>query len=276
MFASVALGARVDGAEARLTESVVRAVIASEPMSRAFVETTAGGVAAYAGPSSPMSKMIGMGFDGVPSSEWLADVEERFVERRAPLQAEVSTLADPAVVALLGARGYVLRGFENVSGRAIDPADRDVPDDDVRVEEMTNDSAEEWIDTAITAFQHPDAEGVPADELPARDVLEAALRPWTKAGGFRRYWATLEGRRAGVATLRIDAGVAQLCGAATLPAFRRRGVQGALLKRRLADGARAGCDLAVVTTQPGSSSQHNVQRRGFALLYARAILVKER
>ena len=36
-----------------------------------------------------------------------------------------------------------------------------------------------------------------------------------------------------------------------------------------------GCDLAVVTTQPGSKSQENVQRRGFELLYTRAVLVLE-
>ena len=40
----------------------------------------------------------------------------------------------------------------------------------------------------------------------------------------------------------------------------------------VADAALAGCDLAVVTTLPGSKSQQNVQRHGFALLYTRAIL----
>jgi len=70
-------------------------------------------------------------------------------------------------------------------------------------------------------------------------------------------------------------GVAQLAGAATAPAHRRRGVQSALLSARLADAASGGCDVAVVTTQPGSKSQQNVQRRGFDLLYTRAVLVKQ-
>jgi len=52
-------------------------------------------------------------------------------------------------------------------------------------------------------------------------------------------------------------------------------VQTALLARRLADAASAGCDLAVVTTQPGSPSLRNAQRRGFAVLSARAVLVRE-
>jgi hypothetical protein len=51
-------------------------------------------------------------------------------------------------------------------------------------------------------------------------------------------------------------------------------VQSALLRARLADAAARGCDLAVVTTDPGSKSQQNVQRAGFALMYSRAILVR--
>ena len=75
--------------------------------------------------------------------------------------------------------------------------------------------------------------------------------------------------------MRITHGVAQLTGAATVPSARRRGVQAALLAARLDDAAAAGCDLAVVTTAPGSTSQKNVQRRGFQLMYTRAVLVKE-
>jgi ribosomal protein S18 acetylase RimI-like enzyme len=56
----------------------------------------------------------------------------------------------------------------------------------------------------------------------------------------------------------IQDGFAQFS-AGTAPAFRRRGVQSAL--------------LALVTVQPGSRSQRNVQRRGFDLLYTRATLV---
>jgi hypothetical protein len=59
------------------------------------------------------------------------------------------------------------------------------------------------------------------------------------------------------------------------PEFRRRGVQASLLATRLASAA-AGRDFAVVTTGPGSKSQQNVQRLGFQLLYARAILVGSR
>ena len=71
-----------------------------------------------------------------------------------------------------------------------------------------------------------------------------------------------------------EGGLAQLTGAATLPAHRRRGVQTALLAAPLAEATAAGCDVAVIVTQPGSKSQQNAQRQGFDLLYTRAVLVK--
>ena len=52
-------------------------------------------------------------------------------------------------------------------------------------------------------------------------------------------------------------------------------MQTALLAARLEEAGGNGCDLAVVTTQPGSKSQENVQKQGFALLYARAVLVRQ-
>ena len=68
--------------------------------------------------------------------------------------------------------------------------------------------------------------------------------------------------------------VAQLRGAATRPPFRRRGLQTAMLHLRLREAAKAGCDVAILTTEPGSKSQENGQRAGFALLYSRAVLIK--
>jgi ribosomal protein S18 acetylase RimI-like enzyme len=85
--------------------------------------------------------------------------------------------------------------------------------------------------------------------------------------------ALRDGVFAGGAELRVGGGIAQFAGAATAPEHRRRGVQTALLSARLVDAA-AGCEVAVITTQPGSKSQQNAQRRGFDLLYTRATLVR--
>jgi ribosomal protein S18 acetylase RimI-like enzyme len=275
LFVPIELAARIDKAEARLTADMAQGALARRPET-AFVEAIGGGVAAFAGPSSHVNKMIGVGFDPLPSDEALARVEEKFRARQAPLQAEVSTLADAALAATLSRRGYVLQGFENVLGRRLGAADVQTPAGpaafDVRVLEPRDFDA--WIDVNIAGFGSPDIQGVPGEPQPSREVLEDALRELASAPDFRRYAAWVDGRMAGCARLRLDDGLAQLCGAATLPEFRRRGIQSAFLRRRLADAVAAGCDLALVTTQPGSKSQQNSQQQGFALLYSRAVLVK--
>jgi GNAT superfamily N-acetyltransferase len=134
----------------------------------------------------------------------------------------------------------------------------------------------DWLEAVVTGFAHPDDQGVPSDEEFPREVLERVMGDLAGASGFSRYLARRGGEIAGGASLRMEGGVAQLCGAATLPAHRRKGVQTALLLSRLDLARDAGCDVAVVTTQPGSKSQENVQRQGFQLLYTRAVLIRER
>jgi len=114
---------------------------------------------------------------------------------------------------------------------------------------------------------------VTGESFPA-DVLRETFSNYLGVEHFQRYLARLDDRTAGGGGLYLGGGIGFLCGAATLAAFRRRGVQAALLQRRLAAAASAGCDLAIVTTAPGSKSQQNVQRHGFALMYARAVLVR--
>jgi GNAT superfamily N-acetyltransferase len=104
-------------------------------------------------------------------------------------------------------------------------------------------------------------------------IYEEAERDAAEAG-VRRYAAVRSGCLVGGAGLRLVDGIAQFAGAATASAHRRQGIQSALLAARLGDAAAAGCDVAVIVTQPGSKSQQNAQRRGFHLLYTRAVLVK--
>ena len=129
-----------------------------------------------------------------------------------------------------------------------------------------------WVDVVVTGFASPDSQGVPSHESFPRDLIEYVMADMASADGFSRYLARRDGAPAGGASLRLFDGVAHLCGAATLPEHRRRGVQGALLAARLE--VAAGCDVAVVITQPGSKSQENVQRQGFSQLYTRTILVR--
>ena len=165
--------------------------------------------------------------------------------------------------------------FENVLGLALGGAPAPITPAGVDVRPSGDEDLDAWLDVVVDGFAHPDAQGVPSYEEFPREVIGRAVRDSAEAAGVVRYVARREGAIAGGASLRMSAGVAQLVGAATAPAHRRRGVQTALLSARLAAAAAAGCDVAVITTQPGSKSQENAQRRGFDLLYTRAVLVKQ-
>ncbi|MEU0796597.1 GNAT family N-acetyltransferase [Amycolatopsis sp. NPDC005961] len=67
------------------------------------------------------------------------------------------------------------------------------------------------------------------------------------------------------AGMTIDARVAILGAASTLPQHRGRGAQPKLLRRRLEAAAAEGCTLAVATARPGSPSVANLERAGFRL-----------
>jgi GNAT superfamily N-acetyltransferase len=217
--------------------------------------------------------MIGVGFDGAVDDVVLAEVERGFAARGARLQAEVATLADPALPGRLVARGYVASGFENVLGHPL----TNIPPlpDGVVVEPLGDGDRGTFVDVLVEAWAHPDAGGVGGDAIPPTEEIRRWLHTTMRVPGFRGYIARMGDAIAGGASLRLDAGVAQFSGAATRPGFRRRGVQTALIRARLADAARHGCDVGVVTTQPASQSQQNVQREGFALLYARQLLAKQ-
>jgi GNAT superfamily N-acetyltransferase len=275
LFASTTLAARIERADARLMSESASAAARRRPETRAFAIAVAGGAATYAAPGSPLNKVAGLGFAGPLDPAELDGVERAFAERGAAVQVELSCLAEPGIGALLTRRGYVLENFENVLGRPlpVEPARRSPPE--IEVCESTAAEASVWLDLVITAFASPDAQGVPSHESFPRAELEQVLEDMARAEGFVRYWARRGGVAAGGASMRLFEGVAQLCGAATLPEHRRRGVQSALLATRLEIASRAGCDVAVVTTQPGSKSQENVQKHGFELLYTRAILVRQ-
>lgn len=271
-FGSVELSARVERAESRLiADSVAEAVRRGAP--GAFATPLAGGVAAFARPGSPLNKVAGAGFSGPLDERALAEVEAAYAARGTAVRFELSTLGDPSLPALLSRRGYVLEGHEHVLGRPL-PTPPPLERHDLQVLRSSDHERPLWLDTVIEGFAHPDDQGVASGESFPRELLVETMDDMAGVEGFVRYLAWRRGSVAGGGSLREADGVAILCGAATLPAHRRRGVQTALLAARLDDAGRGGCDVAIVTTQPGSKSQENVQKQGFALLYARAVLVR--
>lgn len=273
-FVDESTAARVERAEAELMAAVSRATESGFGVP-SFQVPLRGGYATYAGPESPYNKVAGVGFDGVPGSAELDDLERLYAEHDAPVSFEVSALADPGVVEMLTGRGYRLISFENVLVRDLTVPPPEEPGGITILREDDSPGwRRTWLDVVVEAALHPDTEGLAQHEEFPRESLERAELAGFDAG-VRTYLATIDGVPVGGAGIRLVDGLAQMAGAGTVPAYRRRGVQTALVAARLADARDAGCDLAVVTTQPGSPSHANSQRMGFDLGYTRAVLVKE-
>jgi len=275
MFADAALAARIDRAEGRMCAQVAEAFRISRPASAPFVLPISGGQAVYVGPSSPLNKVIGLCLDAGLDVGALERIEREWGDRGEPVRIEMSALADPSLGAALTDRGYRLHGFENVLGRSLDRQTRERDLSDVTVEIATDAEHGTWVDIAVEAFMNLDGTGSAPPDVFLREQLTDIFEDMRGVPGFIRYIARLDGEAVGEAAMRIDGDLAQLAGAGTLPRARGRGVQKALLQRRLADAVDAGCTLAVITTGPGTRSQDNVMRRGFELLYTRAILISQ-
>jgi GNAT superfamily N-acetyltransferase len=273
--ATTSLARRIDHCELSMVTGMAEAARAAR-VEDVQVWPVAGGAAVLAAPGSPLNKVIGVGFGDPGDPEDWARIEGEHDRRQVRVQVECSTLADPRLAGMLTTRGYRLVGFENVLARRL--ADDITPAiaTDASVFPVSEADAALWNDTVITGFLQPDVfDGPPSHESFDRSMLERTYELLGAIPGFVRMIAHRQRHVAGGGALYTHEGIALMCGASTLPAHRRRGVQSALLHARLAQARSVGCELAVVTTQPGSKSQENVQKVGFELIYSRAILVHE-
>jgi ribosomal protein S18 acetylase RimI-like enzyme len=277
LTATSSLARRIEQAESALIAEMGRSAARRLGSDQVIVSSIGGGAAVMPSPGSPLTKVSGLGFE--PLDEAALDaVEAEFARFQTPVRVELASLGNPDIGKLLSRRGYALSGFENVLGLSLGtPATLGAVPASVAVviERTTPQDVPAWIEVITTGFMHADTFDGPSTAEPIdRALIEPVFQDIALLEGYSQYLARRDGQPAGAASMRIHQGVAQLCGAATLPGHRRLGIQTALLRERLVHAAHAGCDVAIVTTEPGSKSQENVQRQGFELLYVRAIMIK--
>ena len=118
-----------------------------------------------------------------------------------------------------------------------------------------------------------DAGFADTENAPPEDGLALSRAFFRMGGGAVPVLAVQEGVAA-AGMLDVDGDVAALFATATRPAYRRRGLQAALLDFRLRMAQERGCTLATIETEPGSASQCNVERAGFRLAYVAASLLR--
>src|SRR3954463_12768736 len=154
LFCDIELAARIERAEAQLIACVGAATRRRTNSADGFAIPIAGGLASFAEHGSPYTKVVGLGFGGVPSTTALDEIEEAFAGRGAPTQIELAHLADPDGELLTG-RGYRLESFENVGGCAIARGlERRTPAG-IEVRRSGDEELDAWIDVVVDAAAHP-------------------------------------------------------------------------------------------------------------------------
>lgn len=111
-------------------------------------------------------------------------------------------------------------------------------------------------------------------DLPADHVRGHIFASTLDLPDWFHYLVTLDGQPASASVLYVTERVADLFVVTTRPEHRGRGAQRALIERRMADGAAAGCDLATSQTAVVNAAARNMQRGGFTTLYERWIYGK--
>ncbi len=261
----LALARRIELAEAHAAVHCASALEQLPSGAQAAVERIAGGFAMYCGANSPVTQAIGLGLDGPVGEAEFNRLEEFYRSRNEAVRVETCPLADASLIRHFGERGYRVTEFSNVmvlplNGSGLsNVAATDLPAG-VTIERIGNEQMDLWTLTVAQGF---------SENFPVTHEILGVMKMFALGSNVQCYLARVDGAVAGGATLALREGVAGLFGASTLPAFRNRGVQTALLKERLVRAVAGKCDLAVCIAQPGSISQRNVTRRGFSVLYTR-------
>lgn len=259
---------RLEMAEELAGVAVAEAHHRRVPGSRAEVLPVAGGSAVFVEPGSPISQCIGCGVMSRVTDAEIARIEDFYWSRGNVSQIVVSCAFAPELQQALAERGYQIieenLGFFRPLAGSTAAA---VPGYLIR--EVAADELHDWAAMQAQSFLH---------DYPEMGDHTATFELFASCRGYRSYIAlekaTGEWAAGGSMAVVPEGQVICLGGAATRPAHRRRGLQAALLERRLIDAAASGCDLAYVSTLPGTASHRNVERAGFVEAYRRVVMTK--
>ncbi|CEL11836.1 hypothetical protein ASPCAL14932 [Aspergillus calidoustus] len=246
-----------------------------------LAESIGGGVAAVTKPSfgRKLNHVAGFGMDGPVTDKDLGTIQRLYEKIGVPPEINLCPFAHPSASEVLKARGYQICAEMNVYAISLPDYKTESEDGAAANGSQPSDNASEIIISHVSPEEHSTfiklssagfQAGNPESDLFHTLAATATIRPDTTL-----YFARINGQIAGtggMALLDTPLGrVAELYIDSTVPDFRGKGIQSALLKARLAEAKNSGCELAAVTTWPTGTSARNVERAGFRLAYKKDV-----
>jgi len=269
MLVDFELSRRLERTEASASASFVDSRARLRPAAKAEWTEICGAYLMFDGVESPITQTFGLGmFDPVTETD-LDRMEAFFRDRGAAVNHEVSPLAGVALHRRLADRGYVPLELTSVMCMSLERrAAVAAPPPGIRVRPTGPEEADLFAQTSARGW---------SELADFREMIEdlgriVASRP--EAPGFIAE-LTADNTPIGTGAFFMHEGVALLAGASTIPEYRKRGAQKALLEARLEYSAAHGCTVAMMCAEPGSGSQRNAQRQGFQICYTRTKWMRE-
>jgi hypothetical protein len=137
-----------------------------------------------------------------------------------------------------------------------------VPPTDIRVERIPSGDRELMADIYAAGFN------LPAKSQP---VMKDSLKALFDSPTTRFYGAEIDHKLVAIGLLFMSDSVGYLASTTTLPHYRNRGCQLALVHQRICDAALEQCGLIVAHAAFASVSQRNLEKAGMRMAYTKAI-----
>jgi GNAT superfamily N-acetyltransferase len=260
ILADRALALRLEGAEAFACRQFAETRARLFPGCGSQVIRVAGTTVVFDGADAPTTQTFGLGLFEELTADDLDQIEQFFRARGAAVMHEVCPFAGINALTLLCDRGYRPIEISSVLYRLVDVQSA-MHSASIRVRVISQNESELWNDVSTRGWCHEHPE------------LESFMRQMGVIAASREqspcFLAEFDGVPAAAGGLVLHQGVALFAGASTVPDYRRRGLQAALLSERMGFAAASQCDLAMMVAEAGSSSQHNAEREGFRVAYTR-------
>lgn len=265
LFADIHLARRLELTNTLECVEYARAHARMFPDSGSVSIPLMGGYVTYAGADSPITQAFGLGLHGSVSESEVEALEDFYFSRRVAVNLELCPLADVTLIEILMRRGYRITETSNVLYQELSTLNlMQPPQATVRI--PAPEEEEKWAKTIARGFVETDEPHPMMIEL-GRTIFQSE--------NSVPFLVEVDGHPAGGGGVSISNGVADFYGQSTIPSFRRRGVQSALIQASLAYAKEHGCEIAMGTTMCGSTSQHNFERNGFRICYSRIKLMRE-
>lgn len=218
-----------------------------------------GGAACFSGVDSYLSQVLGWGFASQPK-QFKTEIEciEHFYQAQGHTRVDIELCpyAGSELALFLTRRGYGVTELNNVSALNLKGYSWDEqPLDVFEIREVLPFQLEEWATRVALGFGYPDA----------RDQFFR----YAQAKGVTAFAAYDQGQVIAGAIIAMYGEFCDLGVTSTLPIYRGKGLQKKLLQARLNFAKEQGLSWAIVTTEPGTVSDANVQKIGFQCAYTR-------